>query len=275
MEKLQKALEKARASRLARQDPVQLDAAPAPEAAKELLESWEKLTEMPIDLLALERARIAGFHSGQGSTYYDILRTRLRDEAKRNSLKRIAITSTRPKAGKTTTLTNLAFSLGRLPFHRTMVFDFDLRRPALHSMLGQTPEHDMGQVMRGEVRFDAHVLRHGGNLAFGLNARPVANSSELLQSDRMEDFLTAVDETYFPDLMLFDMPPFLAADDAQGFLSHVDGVLLVVEADRTTKAQLDVVERKLSELTKVVGVVLNKCEYPDETDAGNYGYDYY
>lgn len=275
MEKLQKALEKARATRMARTNPVDLNPS-APEVATHgRLESWEPLREMRFDTATLERNLIAAYQGGPAATYYDILRTRLRDEAKRNDYKRIAITSTRPQAGKSTTLANLAFSFGRLPFHRTMIFDFDLRRPSLHRLLGQTPTHDMGQVMMGEIRFDDHVLRHGDNLAFGMNARAVANPSELLQSDRAHDFLAAVDETYFPDLMLFDMPPFLAADDAHGFLSNIDGVLLVVEAENTTKAQLDTVEQKLSDLTKVIGVVLNKCNFPDETDVGNYGYDYY
>lgn len=274
MEKLQKALEKARATRMSRQGPVQLNTDTPDEMPQPKLESWEGLREMRLDPALLEQNRIVAYKGGSAATYYDILRTRLRDEAKRNNFKRIAITSTRPQAGKSTTLANLALSFGRLPFHRTMVFDFDLRRPALHKLLGQKPVHDMGQVLMGEVRFDEHVLRLNDNLAFGFNAKPVANPSELLQSDRAQDFLAAVDETYFPDLMLFDMPPFLAADDAHGFLSNIDGVLLVIEAERTTRSQVDSVEQKLAELTTVVGVVLNKCNFPDESDAGAYGYDY-
>jgi len=275
MEKLQKALEKARATRLSRHLPVQLNSDTPEEELRPQLESWEALREMRIDPDLMARNKILAYQGGPAATYYDILRTRLRDEAKRRGFKRVAVTSTRPQAGKSTTLANLAFSFGRLPFHRTMVFDFDLRRPALHRILGQSPTHDMGEVVMGTVRFDEHVLRHGDNLAFGFNAQPVANSSELLQSDRAQDFLAAVDETYFPDLMLFDMPPFLAADDAHGFLSNIDGVLLVVEAEKTTRTQFEVVEQKLSELTTVVGVVLNKCNFADESDVGSYGYDYY
>lgn len=275
MEKLQKALEKARATRLSRHLPVQLNSDTPGQELRPQLESWEALREMRIDPDLMVRNKILAYQGGPAATYYDILRTRLRDEAKRRGFKRVAVTSTRPQAGKSTTLANLAFSFGRLPFHRTMVFDFDLRRAALHRILGQSPTHDMGEVVMGTVRFDEHVLRHGDNLAFGFNAQPVANSSELLQSDRAQDFLAAVDETYFPDLMLFDMPPFLAADDAHGFLSNIDGVLLVVEAEKTTKAQFEVVEQKLSELTTVVGVVLNKCNFADESDVGSYGYDYY
>lgn len=276
MEKLQIAIEKARASRLAQRGgiPEEKPVAEAVEREAEKLDAWAALQEMPLQPELLEKNRVIAYHSGPHTTYYDILRTRLREEAKRREFKRIAITSTRPQAGKSTTLANLSMSFSRLPLYRTMIFDFDLRRPSLHKLLGQTPEADMGQVLRGEVPFDRHIRRHADNVAFGLNSGPVQHSSELLQSERTHDFLNAVEEVYQPDLMLFDMPPFLAADDTQGFLGYIDGVLLIVEAEKTTKHQLDSVEQKLSELTTVVGVVLNKCPFADEADAGTYGYNY-
>ena len=276
MEKLQIAIEKARASRLAQRGgmPEEKPVAEAVEREAEKLDAWAALQEMPLQPELLEKNRVIAYHSGPHTTYYDILRTRLREEAKRREFKRIAVTSTRPQAGKSTTLANLSMSFSRLPLYRTMIFDFDLRRPSLHKLLGQTPEADMGQVLRGEVPFDRHIKRHADNVAFGLNSGPVQHSSELLQSERTHDFLNAVEEVYQPDLMLFDMPPFLAADDTQGFLGYIDGVLLIVEAEKTTKHQLDSVEQKLSELTTVVGVVLNKCPFPDEADAGTYGYNY-
>lgn len=278
MEKLQIAIEKARASRLAQRDgqpPSTTAEALAIQHEQDQVDKWQTLNEMTLDPVTLEQNRIVTYHSGPQTTYYDILRTRLREEVKRRNFRRVAITSTRPQAGKSTTLANLALSFSRLPHYRTMVFDFDLRRPSLHKFLGQKTSSDMGQILRGEAAFEDHILRYGDNVAFALNAGPVKQSSELLQSERTQDFLSAVEKVYQPDLMLFDMPPFLAADDTQGFMGHIDGVILVVEADRTTKHQLDTVEQKLSELTTVIGVVLNKCSFPDETDAGAYGYDYH
>ncbi|RWR29845.1 tyrosine-protein kinase family protein [Sinirhodobacter populi] len=279
MEKLQIAIEKARASRLAQRG--QTDATGGQTSPEEAVsrhrdqgDAWAALREVSLQPKTLEKSRVIAYHSGALSTYYDILRTRLRDEVKRRGFRRIAVTSTGPGAGKSTTLANLSLSFGRMPLYRTMVLDFDLRRPSLHRLLGLEPKSDMGAVLRGEVPFDEHILRYGENVAFGLNAAPVPQSSELLQSERTHDFLSAVDDVYHPDLTLFDMPPFLAADDTQGFLSSIDGVLLVVESGKTTRQQLDSVEQKLSELTTVVGVVLNKCPFPDESDAGSYGYEY-
>ncbi|WP_349294634.1 CpsD/CapB family tyrosine-protein kinase (plasmid) [Thioclava sp. 'Guangxiensis'] len=234
--------------------------------------SWRALAQMHIDPQTIATNRVLVTGGNNGSAHYDILRTRLREEARRHSARRIAILSGAPGAGKSTTTANLGLSFGRLPFMRTMVFDFDLRQPSLHTLLGQSPASDMGAVISGETGFAGHMLRHGDNLAFGLNRGPVANSGALLQSTQLEDFLDAVQDSYAPDLMLFDMPPFLVADDAHGFLQQVDGVVLLVEAEVTSKAQVDLLEQKLSALTRVLGVVLNKCHFPDESDTAAYGY---
>lgn len=277
MEKLQSALAKARAERVSRQATTEgrQSASTVPGTPSAVDKAWADLTEFHPDLDTLTRNRIVSQKAGPSASYYDILRTKLRDETRRNGFKRIAITSTRPEAGKSTVSTNLAFALARQSNFRTMIFDFDMRRPTLNKLFGYSPPNDIGKTLRGDYDFADHLVRVGSNLALGLTNGPVANSSELLQSDRAADILSKIEAHYQPDLILFDMPPFLATDDMQGFLPLVDGVLLIVEAQRTTKAQLDAVEQKLSQRTKVIGIVLNKCPFPDETDSGAYGQNYY
>jgi Mrp family chromosome partitioning ATPase len=68
--------------------------------------------------------------------------------------------------------------------------------------------------------------------------------------------------------MLFDMPPLLVSDDNFAFLKNVDCALLLVEAGQTTTKQVDMTERQLAELTNVMGVILNKCQFNDNP----YGY---
>lgn len=71
--------------------------------------------------------------------------------------------------------------------------------------------------------------------------------------------------------MLFDLSPLGVADDTISFLQHVDCVLLVAAAEQTTIKEIDAAEREIASYSNVLGVVLNKCNYPGET----YGYDYY
>ena len=280
MEKLQIALERARASRAqaaagtAVPAPAPTTAAPvaAPTGRDEMDELWSVFPTLELDKRRMESRRLLAYEGGAPAAPFDLLRTKLTQAAKREGWKRIAVVSPGAGAGKTTTMANLAFALGRQSDLRTIALDFDLRRPALHQILGHSPKQGMVDVIYNRVGFDQHGRRLNRNLVFGMNDRPERNSSEVLQSHQTEALLSALQETFQPDYMLFDMPPMLAADDAYGFLTHVDAALIVVEAEKTPMAQIDVVERQISEVTGVLGVVLNKCNYTDGVYAADYGY---
>ncbi|TMV64984.1 CpsD/CapB family tyrosine-protein kinase [Thioclava sp. BHET1] len=183
--------------------------------------------------------------------------------------RRVAIVSARSAAGKTTTTANLALSLARQTDLRSLVLDLDLRRPNLARVLGQSSAYGMADVLEGRIGFTEHGRRFGNNLIFGLTGAPAAHSAELLHSRRTAEALDGLDQLLHPDLCLYDMPPMLAADDTMGFLRNVDCALLVVEAGRGTIAQIDMAERQLAELTNVLGIVLNRCRFPDDL----YGYE--
>jgi Mrp family chromosome partitioning ATPase len=72
----------------------------------------------------------------------------------------------------------------------------------------------------------------------------------------------------YPDrLVVFDLPPILAADDALAFAPYTDSLLLVAEAGGTSRDDL----QKALEMLKgapVIGTVLNKANVPRR----NYGY---
>ena len=48
-------------------------------------------------------------------------------------------------------------------------------------------------------------------------------------------------------------------------------VLLVAAAETTTIKEVDACERELASQTNVMGVVLNKCRYMDDTQGYSYG----
>lgn len=107
MEKLQIALEKARNNRLAKKAGRAAEEAGGPPAlaAQEdaTTEAWQALREVSFDPAILEENRIISYAQSENSNYYDILRTRLREEVRRRDMKRIAVTSPQPAAGKSTT----------------------------------------------------------------------------------------------------------------------------------------------------------------------------
>ena len=69
-----------------------------------------------------------------------------------------------------------------------MLLDCDLRRPSLHKVMGVKTPGSMGDMLRGRVPAEQHLLRmgpnsfHAGpNLAFGFNHIPESYPAELLQ----------------------------------------------------------------------------------------------
>ncbi len=282
MERLQAAIEKARAQRegaalvpegtRAASATGALSAAPAQTTglAGES-DLWRALRPLDIEGLRRQSRQLVTLQPGAPSAPFDILRTRISQQAQANGWKRIAVTSPHSGCGKTMTTANLAFSFGRQTEQRTLIIDFDMRRGTLAKTLGQTPAHNMGDVLAGRVSFADHALRHGDNVAFGLNGGPVTNPSELLQSSQTRDTLAAIEAAYQPDLVLFDVPPLRATDDSIGFLRQVDAAIIIVAAEETPMSQIDVAERQVAELTNVMGIVLNKCRIMD----GDYGYEAY
>ncbi|OWJ84027.1 chromosome partitioning protein [Haematobacter missouriensis] len=277
MERLQAAIEKARAQR----EETRPDTPPPPAFAAQGAQAyadadgteaaWAALRPLDTTRPAYSRkSSLVAFQPGGVGGAYDILRTRLVQQAETNGWRRIAIVSAGAAAGKTTTAANLAFSLSRQSDYRSLVIDFDLRRVSLAKALDQEVPHTMEDVIEGRVPFSEHALRYGTNVAFALNGKPVPQSAELLQSQRAKNAMAEIEATYKPDFILFDVPPLFTGDDSIGFLRNVDCALIVVAAEETPMAQIDIAERQVAELTRVMGVVLNKCRMTSD----DYSYDY-
>lgn len=272
MERLEAALEKARNDREAVQNLAAVEQI-SEKPAFGVDEKWNALTEIKIGARTARNNRITAITQSKNSGAYDLLRSRALRLISENDWKSIAITSPNKTCGKTTVSLNLALSFARQHDLRIMLLDMDLRRPALHKVLGHRPNASLHEVLLEKKPIESAMVRFGRNLAIGLNNNPAENPSELLQSKSAKSRLAELQEIYKPDITIFDMPPMLVSDDNVGFLPMVDCGLLIGAAESTTIAQVDLCEKELSELTNVLGVVLNKCRFT-ENDAG-YDYDYY
>jgi len=279
MERLQVALEKARAQRnepsseTTTPEAVQGAASAVSTTPASARDAWESLVEFRYQKKKIRSNRISTFEGGQESAPYDMLRTRMLQQAKKHGWRRVALVSPHSSCGKSTVAANLAFSLARQRNLHSMVFDFDLRRAGLTRMLGQNHPNGMADVLEKQISFADHGQRLGSNVAFGFNNGRVQSPAEILQNPQTKEVLDEIEATYAPDFMLFDMPPLMASDDNFGFLQNVDAALLLVAAEKTTMSQIDVAERHIAELTNVMGIVLNKCRYMN--GAHGYEYEYY
>lgn len=220
------------------------------------------LRQVDIDLKHLERKRIVSKSMDDPNHIaFNLLRTRVRQAMSDNKWKSLAITSPTPGCGKTMVTLNLAFSLSRNPGLKTVVVDLDLRRPSIAPTLNIEPDRSIAQYLleRADDARDCFV-QADPNLYLGLNSGHTPASSELLQAPRMLELFSFIEKELKPEIILFDLPPMKSSDDALGFLPRVDTSLLVVASGTTTTAEVDECELQISELDKLLGIVLNKCE---------------
>ncbi len=274
MDRLQQAIQKARQERAAREplsEPLHLSREQRYSSEQPDSDLWKALPEITISAKTAKKKRLLSYFGGPDAATYDMLRTKVLQQTLSNGWRRLALTSPYSGTGKSTTTANLAFSLGRQTDLRIIVIDFDMRKIGLAGILGQTGHNSMADVITSKIPFQEHAVRHGDNVIFGLNYAPARNPSEILQSRQMVETLEQIEETYNPDLVLFDTPPLMVSDDSHGFLKNVDCALLVVAAEKTSMDVIDLAERQLAELTNVMGIVLNKCRYISRAYGNEYG----
>jgi capsular exopolysaccharide synthesis family protein len=233
--------------------------------------SWKAVPEIPFVSARARRFRITAPLGGKEAAAYDLLRSRTLKLMGDRGWKRVAVTSPEAASGKSTVALNLALALARQRDLRVMLFDADFRRPSLHKIIGHSPSHSMHEVLAGKFAFADIATRIGSNLIVGLNADAAENPAELFQAQRAREVLDEIQRDWRPDIMIFDTPPMLATDDHVSFLPRVDCGILVAAAERSRLANIDYCEKELGQLTNVLGIVLNKCRYPDE--GAGYAYD--
>lgn len=224
---------------------------------------WQGIPETELNRTALLQSRILSQNASQESTPFDVLRTKILYQMRQNGWKRLAITSPLPQCGKSTTAVNLALALGRQPELRSMLFDLDLRAPTVAQKLGLPQPPSIAPLLRGERSFADHARRVGPNLALALSGVPDTDPTRLLMADSTRDTLAGIQQSYDPDIMIFDLPSILIGDDARAFLQHVDCALILVRADQTRYGDFDSCEREVGEYTNVLGVVLNGYRHAD------------
>jgi capsular exopolysaccharide synthesis family protein len=199
------------------------------------------------------------------------LRTSLVFTAGAGEARVIAVTSSQPLEGKTTTACNLATALA-LGGSRVLLIDADMRRPGLHQIMGVENTIGLSHLLVGQARVREAVQRTSEPNLFVITAgRTPPNPSELLASERMKSFIANLGQGPF-EWIVFDTPPVLAVTDAVVLAGLVSAVVFVVGSEMTRRVHA---ERALATLRagkpKSIGVVLNRVDF----DRNKYYYSRY
>lgn len=218
--------------------------------------SSTKVVECDEDLL--HRNRVISVCTRDEADRLKILRTQILNTMNEEGKNTLMITSANPGEGKTLTAINLAISFSH-QFNKTVLLvDGNIKKPTIHKYMGLDDGPgladclvDRKPMVDGLVNpgMDRIVILRGGS--------PHTNSAELLGSEKMKALLKEMKERYPERFIIFDTSPVLTSADPLVLANLVDGILLVVEAEKTRKEDvlkvLDMLKNK-----PVIGTIFNK-----------------
>src|SRR5207245_1692439 len=150
---------------------------------------------------------------------------------------------TSPNQDVSRTAANLAVVLADAD-KRVILVSANLRNPRIHTYFGLDNDAGLSSVLSGEANLlDVFKKQETQNLRI-LRSGPVpANPGEMLQSDKMRALLAELCSV--ADFIILDSSPVLSVADATTLSTLVDGVILVGDAQRTTRSEAARASRQL------------------------------
>lgn len=183
-------------------------------------------------------------------------------------IKTILITSPNQGNGKTTIASNLALSISQGE-QEVVLVDADLRRPAIHKVLGIEKSPGLSELIRNKITIDSAVRQWGDEgLKVVTTGNVPSNVTEIVGSKRIGAILGDLRRDF--EIVIVDAPPLIIAD-AYNLATRVDGVILVMVPGETTVEQARTIKEQLDRSNAhLLGIVFNKIS---EQNANSY-YDY-
>ena len=239
------------------------------------------LVEMPVTgehILAQEDredyVRKIVFHepASPEAELYRVLRTQITFGGEnRKPLRTVMVTGVHPKEGKSTVASNLGISIASMD-RKVLMVDGDIRRASLSSAFHFRDVPGIADVLAGTYDWQSVIQTTDvPNLFLVPAGRIVDNPSELLLSGHLKRLLHNW-QTEF-DHVIIDMAPVLAVSDALTLAASVDGCLLVLKPETSTKEDiLETVERLRGVQANILGAVFNQVR---QAEVGANPYYYY
>ncbi len=228
-----------------------------------LLGSVPKSSDSPIDALRDRKSSIVDA--------YLAVQTNLQFSTDHGVPQSLAVTSSRPAEGKSTTSFALATMLARAD-RKVVLIDGDMRSPSVHHLIGAQNDRGLSNYLSGGAVIDSLLVPVNDFGFVAMTAGPIPpNAAELLTGNRLASLIEELSKHF--DHIVIDSPPVMGLADAPLIGSRVEGIVYAVESHGI---RASIVRTALSRLAsanaRIIGVVVTKFE-PKKAHFG-YGYDY-
>jgi capsular exopolysaccharide synthesis family protein len=159
--------------------------------------------------------------------------------------------------GTTTVLINFALTMAS-EGDRVLVVDANLHRPAIYEALNLELKTGFTDLLTGKAAVaDAVKKTAVENLSAITCGTRSSNPFALLESSQLPLIIEQLKP--LADWVLFDAPPVIASNDAGALAAKLDGVIMVIEAEKTRWEVVNNARQRMEKSSgKILGAVLNK-----------------
>jgi len=274
MDRIQKALEKAKLRHAQKPEPIRVE----PTKADNSVSQAEDPLAPPIESISysqtkvvnvpnhqLERKRIiAGFYNNPQSAVFRMLRTQVLKKMRSNRWQTLAVTSPTSGEGKSVVAANLAMAIAMELNQTVLLVDMDLRNPSISNYFGLNAQVGLKHYLSGDLKLSEVLINPGiKRLVILPGVGRAEDSAELLSSPKMASLVADIKSQYDSRIIIFDVPPVLQTDDVALAASYFDSTLLVLEDGKNTESNITK-SLQMLEGSHLLGTVVNKSASPPE-----------
>lgn len=179
----------------------------------------------------------------------------------------ILVTSSMPGEGKTTTSMNLA-SVFSISGGKTLLVEFDLRKPSLHKKLGLDPTKSISSFYVGRhSALEICQRTEFDNLDAVCVGQVPPNPSEIIDSVKIKQMVEELKKNY--DYIILDTPPINLIADAQSVAKLADISIIIARVGVTS---ISILRTSIQEMEERTGVTVNFILNGVQSALQKYGY---
>ena len=203
------------------------------------------------------------------SEAYRMLRTNLLYAYVDDPPRTIVLTSPGSREGKSSTCANLGMVLAQVD-KTVLILDCDLRSPIQHELFGLRNLYGIPDVLAGQMSLQEACHEPSPGLKVVTAGSLPFDPTGLLGSRSFSRLVDEASQRF--DYVLIDSPPVEPTSDPAILATKVDGVLLVIDAQRTPQRALESSVRGLRIVgANLLGTIMNNVDAYDSPYSG-YGY---
>jgi non-specific protein-tyrosine kinase len=186
----------------------------------------------------------------------------------------ILITSTVPQEGKTLVAVNLAMAISKEIHRKAILIDGDIRKPSIRLEKSRNSKGLSNFLSDGTPLSEILIDSEMENLRIIMAGPSTNRASELIGSKRMGELLKSLKEFGDNAYMIIDSPPIISTTEPTLLSEIVDGIILVVMADRAPRESIKKAMKSIDR-QKIIGIVFNQIDVKPSSYYSKYYYKYY